>query len=333
MNKTIAQYLIVGTIIILFMAVVSSFLQPLILGFLLALVAYPAHLKIKKLIKGQEALAALITTLLMVIGLILPLTLISILVFEDALSFFTRDFAESALSFNLPAWLDLPPAIAKLIPKSKELLVSVAGKAGTTIAEFASSIPFFLIQLVIYIISFFYACYEGEKLGNFIMSCLPFSKKEIQKLSSTTEAIGRAVVLGSFLAAFTQGFLMWIAFLSFNIPKSHMFGFLTFIFAFIPVLGAGAVGGGGAIYLWSIGSTGPAIGVLIFTVIASIADSVIKPWVLKGKSSLHPLLGLVSALGGIIFFGGSGIIFGPLLAALLVVILDLLRSGQLVERS
>jgi predicted PurR-regulated permease PerM len=45
--------------------------------------------------------------------------------------------------------------------------------------------------------------------------------------------------------------------------------------------------------------------------------------VLKGKTELHPLLGLISVLGGLMAFGASGLFFGPITTVLVITLIQI----------
>ncbi len=69
-----------------------------------------------------------------------------------------------------------------------------------------------------------------------------------------------------------------------------------------------------------------AIGVAIwgFLVVGSV-DNLIKILILHGQSQLHPLLALLSVLGGIQTLGPVGILVGPMVVVLLQTLLGILR--------
>ena len=54
-------------------------------------------------------------------------------------------------------------------------------------------------------------------------------------------------------------------------------------------------------------------------------DNIIKPFVLHGQSNLHPLLALLSILGGVQVLGPVGILVGPMLVSFLQALLNMLR--------
>ncbi|MEM8866172.1 MAG: AI-2E family transporter, partial [Planctomycetota bacterium] len=61
-------------------------------------------------------------------------------------------------------------------------------------------------------------------------------------------------------------------------------------------------------------------------IVVSNIDNVIKPFVLHGQSNLHPLLALLSVLGGVSVLGPVGILVGPMLVAFLQALLNMLRK-------
>ena len=67
------------------------------------------------------------------------------------------------------------------------------------------------------------------------------------------------------------------------------------------------------------------------TVVISGIDNVVKPLLLRGTAQIHPLLGFLSILGGVLAFGAFGFLVGPVilslvLSAMRIYRLDLLRA-------
>jgi predicted PurR-regulated permease PerM len=56
-----------------------------------------------------------------------------------------------------------------------------------------------------------------------------------------------------------------------------------------------------------------------------MVDNLIKPLVLHGQSNLHPLLALLSVLGGVSALGPIGIIVGPMVVSFLQALLNMLH--------
>jgi predicted PurR-regulated permease PerM len=102
---------------------------------------------------------------------------------------------------------------------------------------------------------------------------------------------------------------------------------VTAITALIPFVGASAVWIPAALYLFFVEERTLAAVLLAAygAGIVSVADNVIKPLVLHGQSNLHPLLALLSVLGGVQALGPIGILVGPMVVAFLQTLLNILH--------
>jgi predicted PurR-regulated permease PerM len=103
--------------------------------------------------------------------------------------------------------------------------------------------------------------------------------------------------------------------------------------ATVPLLGSPLGWVPAVVYLFLQGREGPAIGLLLYClVIVSGSDNVVKPLLLRGSANIHPLLGFLSILGGVLAFGLPGFLIGPVvlslvLSAIRIYRLDVLRAG------
>jgi predicted PurR-regulated permease PerM len=101
---------------------------------------------------------------------------------------------------------------------------------------------------------------------------------------------------------------------------------LTMLFALIPFIGGTAIWLPCCLWLFLEGRVTAAVLLTLYSaVIVSMADNVIKPWVLRGQSNLHPLLALLSVLGGAKALGPIGIVVGPMAVAFLQALLKMLQ--------
>src|SRR5262249_4027597 len=111
---------------------------------------------------------------------------------------------------------------------------------------------------------------------------------------------------------------------------------LTMVLALVPFTGAATVWVPVSLYLYFFqGHTGAAIGLALYGFfVISTVDNIIKPLVLHGQSKLHPLLALLSVLGGISALGPIGIVVGPMAVVFLQTILKILqRELSSIDRS
>lgn len=97
--------------------------------------------------------------------------------------------------------------------------------------------------------------------------------------------------------------------------------------AMVPILGSPLGWVPAVVWLFATGSTFQWVGMLVFgVVVVSGLDNIVKPMLLEGTAQIHPLLGFLSILGGVLAFGVFGFLIGP-------VILSLVISGIRIYRS
>ena len=104
---------------------------------------------------------------------------------------------------------------------------------------------------------------------------------------------------------------------------------LTMLLAIVPFVGAMAVWVPVTAWVFFTvpGGHWPAIAMALFGfIVISSIDNVIKPYILSGQSNLHPLLALLSVLGGVQLLGPIGILVGPMLVAFMQALLGMLRK-------
>ncbi len=188
-----------------------------------------------------------------------------------------------------------------------------------------------LIGLAVLIISLYYFLADGPAMVATIMRLLPLDDRYERQLLEEFDRISRAVVLATLLSAVVQGLLAGIGFYVAGINAVVLLTVLTMVLALVPFVGAAAVWGACSLWLlfyeerlWA------AVMLAIYGVgVISMADNVIKPIVLHGQSKLHPLLALLSVLGGVRAMGLIGIFVGPMAVAFLQALLNILHTELL----
>ena len=100
----------------------------------------------------------------------------------------------------------------------------------------------------------------------------------------------------------------------------------------VPVLGSPLGWVPACVYLYFTAETWQAVSLLLYgTLVISGIDNVIKPMLLRETAQIHPLLGFLSILGGILAYGAFGFLVGPVilslvLSAIRIYRLDILRA-------
>lgn len=332
------EYVVLALLSTLFLAVIFPVLVPVLMGLLISMVFQPIYQWIAKVCRQRTHLAAGISTLLLIIGVVLPLTLITIFVLQNTVILVTS--VSDSLQNQSPGELKILeiPVVAKIYAKVnslihlskdeftdrlKEITVIVVSFLTKLIGGLAASVPGKLLSGGFFLISFYFGLIDGTALREFVRASLPFAGHEMDDFFETVYSISRGVVLGTLAGGIAQGIIIGLGYWIFGIPKPFFFGSITVIFSFVPIIGSLPTGLGGVIYLLIGHHYGAAIGMGVAYFLAWVADHVLKPWILKGHAELHPLIGLISVLGGLHLFGFSGLFFGPLIAALTIALIQL----------
>lgn len=213
-------------------------------------------------------------------------------------------------------------------------LRSVGGKTGALLGNL-------MITVAITVIALYFFLADGPKMVQTLMRLSPLDDSHERELVTEFDRISRAVVLATLLSAIAQGLLAGFAFwlISLSLEEfSFVFSLtlLTTVLALVPFVGAASVWAPVSLWLFfhesPDGSSHQLAAILLAvygTAVISMADNVIKPLVLHGQSNLHPLLALLSVLGGVQALGPIGILVGPMVVVFLQTLLNILH-GELM---
>jgi predicted PurR-regulated permease PerM len=200
-------------------------------------------------------------------------------------------------------------------------LPSVAGQATAVLGRW-------VVDLAIMSLALFYFLKDGPSMVRSLMWLSPLDDRHEEQLLGQFSDISRAVVLATLLSAVVQGVLAAPAYYLAGFQSVFMLMFLTMVLAMVPFVGAAAIWFPACLWLAFVDqSFAAAIGLFLYGVIViSMADNIVKPYVLAGKSKLHPLLGLLSVLGGVQALGAIGILVGPMVVSFLQALLTILNQ-------
>jgi predicted PurR-regulated permease PerM len=184
-----------------------------------------------------------------------------------------------------------------------------------------------LFELFLFLLMLFFLLRDGERIRAELGSISPFSQGQEKEIFDHLGRTVKGVLLAMVVVPIAQGAVASFGFLLFGIPSPIGWGVAVSLAAMVPILGSPLGWMPAVIWLFFNGSTFQWVGMLIFGVVAiSGADNILKPLLLEGTAQIHPLLGFLSILGGVLAFGVFGFLIGP-------VILSLVISGIRIYRS
>ena len=155
---------------------------------------------------------------------------------------------------------------------------------------------------------------------------LPFSQEEVHELYRTADDTIHATVWGTIGVGVLQGTLGGLVFWWLGLPAPILWGTVMAFLSVLPVLGAAIVWFPVAAFLALQGNWTDAVILTVYgTIVIGLVDNLVYPLVVKNRIRMHVVPVFVSIVGGLIVFGASGVVLGPLLLALTDTLVTLWR--------
>ncbi len=331
---TISLTIILGLFYLLY-KVLSPFLITIAWAMVLSITFYPLYSVLLKFLK-RPGLASIITIMIILILIIGPFTYIVGALVNEITNILST-FEEKG--FNVIEKIQEHPGFASIYKKLSALVASenidlkkgimntlkmVGGYIGQHISDIFTNAVVLIMNFIIMLLTIFYFLKDGEKLAEFLKGLLPFSGEQKKRLAIRTKEMVIAAIYGGVVVGLTQGILGGLAFLIFGLPSPVFWGTAMAVFSLVPLFGTFIIWGPASLFLFLGGSYGKGIGLILYGIlIISMADNILKPVIIGGRTKLHTLLIFFSVLGGIKFFGFIGFILGPLITALSLSLLEI----------
>ena len=335
--------LILAVVLYLFVRVFAPFFMIFLWATILVITSYPLYRRLRTLLRGRESLAALLMVFGLTLLIILPVILLIANVAQQSVDAYVMySDALAKQEQNLERTIMAHPVLTKakavlgrfvnfdqidlhaLVIKGLE---SASGFIVGQSTNFFSGLAGFMFRFVLLLVATYYFFKDGEKVVGELRKLSPMDKTREEKIIRKFTDITRATMLGTFSSAAIQGVLGGLAFLLIGMPSPLLWGVVMAFMSLVPVLGAFTVWIPAALYLIAIGSFGKAVFIVVYGLLTvTLADNVLKPLIIRGGSKIHPVVIFFSILGGLSFFGFSGIILGPLVTGLTFVVLEIYRE-------
>lgn len=211
----------------------------------------------------------------------------------------------------------------------------LAGGANGLLQNVLGRVTHAAIDLGLFLLMLFFLLRDGGRLKAELRPVSPFSENQERQIFEHLDRTIKGALQAVVVVPVVQGILAGAGFLVFGVPSPLVWGTAVILAATVPLVGSPLGWMPACVYLLLKGATAPALGLLVYcTVVVSGSDNVIKPLLLRGSARIHPLLGFLSIIGGVLAFGVFGFLIGPVilslvLSAIRIYRLDVLRvSGS-----
>ncbi len=306
---------------------VTPFVSALALSAIIVTICYPLYVRILRITpRHNETIAALVTTLLVLLVVIIPLFLITSALVNEAVSVYRIVNAEqigvesSLVSLESAIQQYFPAFELNVTEYLKQAAAWLALNLGAIFAGTASTLFLFFIA----ILGSFYLFRDGRIFTKSLVRVSPLPDAQDEVIMKRLAQAVRSVAVGTILVALIQGTLTGLGLYLFGFERAILWGVIAAFGALIPSVGTTIVFIPAVVYLLFNGDYLQAFGVLVWgTIAVGLIDNILGPYLMSRGNRMHPFLILLAVLGGISVFGPIGFIVGPVLVSLFMVLLEL----------
>lgn len=321
-----------------FVSLIKDYIPAVLLAGIFGVLLHPVYCGMRrKLHSGPGTTSAIIIfAFMLMVGL--PVFLLVGLVGAEALSVSKavtpwiqeHFYSEGAETFQWPDWLPFETEFevykTQIINRLEEVTSNVGRVLFASLSNFTRGTIKTFLSLFIFCYALFFFLKRGPELADAVLRYLPLKEGErtlfIDRGLNVTQAILKSILIIGFL----QGGLVAVAFWVLGIEGAIFWGAIVMIISAIPVIGSGVVWLPAVIFLLLDGQSGAALGLFIWGVfVVGLIDNILRPRLVGGETNMPDLLILLSIFGGLAAFGVTGIIIGPVFAAVFLTVLEIYK--------
>ena len=325
--------------------ILSPFLSSIVWAILLAMVFYPLFKKLQNLLKKRGVLSALIMTLLVLVVIVLPFTLLMASLAGEVVSLYhqveemiktgeLQAYFEKIKEVPILKWIlarlgqhiDLSKTdpLPLILKNLNQISTIIFNQTTVLLKGFSTFIAGFFFTLL----SLYYLFKDGGALFEGLKEIAPLPSKEKDLLIQRFKDMIYATIYGGILIAIIQGILGGLSFWALDLPSPVFWGTAMALLSFIPVGGTALIWAPAAIILLIGGAVLKGLlllGIGVFVI--SMVDNLLRPFFISSRTNIHPLLLFFAVLGGVQAFGLIGLVAGPLIATLFLTLVEIYIQG------
>ncbi|MBL7746689.1 MAG: AI-2E family transporter [Chitinophagaceae bacterium] len=216
---------------------------------------------------------------------------------------------------------------------SAETLANFQQKITALLPSLLNDTANLLSNLIIMLFVLYYMLVHCKEMESYLGRILPLKQQNVDLLAAETKKVVRASALGIPIISIIQGITATVGYIIFGVDEFVLWGFLTGVFAFFPVVGTMIIWVPVVIYMFASGNTWNATGLLIYSVIVTgNVDYLSRITLLKRMGNIHPMVTVLGVISGLGLFGFIGLIFGPLLVNYIIIIFKIYTNEFMEEK-
>jgi predicted PurR-regulated permease PerM len=339
--RWVALMVATGIALYLCWQMLQPFVEVLAWAAVLVVVFHPVH---RRLVAhtGKPSASAALSSLLVVLTILLPVTLIVIALVHEFAGFAQNLQAnvQSLLDPNSPVtgrflnWLGQYVDVDQFRSQEylAERLKGLGGAIAPTTLRFVGGLGGVVIEFFFVIFTMYYLFRDGNRIVTALPDVFPLERAQSEKILARTREVISASLYGVLVIATIQGTLGGLMFWFLGLPSPIVWGVVMTLLSMIPMAGAFIVWVPAAIFLAATGHWTKAIILAAWgALVIGTVDNFLRPKLVGEKTKLHELFIFFSVIGGLKVFGVLGIVLGPVVLAVTLALLDVFRQVEQTE--
>lgn len=323
-------FVVTGVVLVL---LIWPFLDALLFASATVVVTWPLYQRVLARTGGRTRLASALTTVGIGLLLLAPLSVLGVWFVQETVAF-VNQFVEMATDGELQArarellarfepvlrevtartGIKLDPAA--LVPPLQRGLVAAGQGLARTLPEWLGSVLVAALDAFVFLFAVLTLYSEGPRLAAAARRISPMRAAHTERLFEVFREFSTNMAIGAVGTAVLQGAVASVGYTIAGVPNLVLVTLLTVVFGFVPFVGTAMVWVPATV--WTTANHGWGWGLFLFAWSAGLTgsiDNLVRPFLLRGRSAIHPLPIFLSVLGGIAWMGLPGALVGPVCVA------------------
>ena len=324
-----------------FYRILAPFLSILAWAVILTIIFYPLFSFVDRLYGGRRGWAAMTTTLVVIIAIVITTRFLLNLFARELLHIY--QYCEQFIAAGkhvtlfeqlrqvkflkgigdvLDQYFDLsqPALDPVLLDNLRKLNAYVAGQA----PKFIKGVSTAILKFSLIAVTLFFFFKDGREVAAKIKALIPLSAKEREHVLKKIVEMIQATIYGGIVVALLQGGFGALGVFIVGLPAPLFWGTIMALLSFMHIVGPFMVWVPATVLLLIQGAYLKALILAIWgATLVSLLDNFLRPIIISGRTQVHPLLIFFSTLGGLAVFGLVGFIAGPLVITICLAIIDI----------
>ncbi|HVB02108.1 MAG TPA: AI-2E family transporter [Chitinophagaceae bacterium] len=208
----------------------------------------------------------------------------------------------------------------------------IQGTLANFLPQFLGATFSTLTSLLFMYFILYFMLVSGKSMEASVVEFIPLKNENIGRLGKEVKGMVISNAVGIPLLAILQGIFSYIGYSIFGVGDPLFWGVVTAFMSILPVVGTASIWIPICIYLLAIGQTWHGVGLIIYSLVVIVnLDNVFRLILQKKMMDVHPMITIFGVIIGVELFGFVGLIFGPLLISIFILMLRIYRDEFMVR--